>query len=41
MDEDKIKPKSNFKAFKRTLADIILKLSSIGKFKDFFEVAAG
>ena len=40
MDEEQIKPNSNFKAFKSTLASIILKLCSIGKFKDHFEVAA-
>ena len=40
MDEEKIKPNNNFKAFKSTLAGIILKLSSIGQVKDFFEVAA-
>ena len=40
MDEEQIKPNSNFKAFKSTLAGIILKLCSIGKFKDHFEVAA-
>ena len=40
MDEEQIKPNSNFKAFKSTLAGIILKLSSIGQVKDFFEVGA-